>query len=715
MDNFVCVICQTPITEGSTDIVTLGEKGSDGINRASQERNDTILTAPGQQVHKICRRDYCKPQNIQRALKESQGETSSPQKKRSLTRSAESSFSFQTDCFYCATEVVFESDDKKSRPKDVFNVTTVETKNVVLNVCSNRGDTWAAAVRARLLNVHDLPAADAVYHQSCSSNFRTGKQIPLAYSTAENASKKRKSAGRPQSRDKYDAFLATVKYLEENDEELLLTIPDLQAKMSEYLDDDAQCPYSHTHMKEKLVEHFGKEIVITEINGRPNVVALKSTADSILKEFHKSQLGNISQEEEKRAIIQTAARLIKQDIKGITTSGMQYPQIEEDAETHVEFLTESLRTFLSDIFAGKSRVKLASIGQSIMQAVRPRALMVPLQIGLAVQLHHNFASRFLIDSLHSLGFCSSYHEVQKFSQNAAVDQATNIPSFSEEFLQYSADNADHNSRTLDGKDTFHGMGMVAAVTPGTSHSHPVPRRKSIDPTEIAAAGNVQIVGPTEPRRPFTLLYKNTVIREVPDPCSHINLLWKMSMLFDCDARTNWSGMMQATIVGEEHPKKSSVFFLPMIDMDPSNVTCIYSTLKFIAEHAQKHRMKYPIVTFDQPLWWKAFNLIQTEPAGGPISNVIVRLGAFHTQMSFLGSIGHLMAESGLKELLELAYASNAVDHMLSGKAIARAVRGHLLVDAALNTLLFASALGVPVPQLESNGNTQVNCICTNLH
>ena len=33
------------------------------------------------------------------------------------------------------------------------------------------------------------------------------------------------------------------------------------------------------------------------------------------------------------------------------------------------------------------------------------------------------------------------------------------------FLQWSADNVDHNSRTLDGRNTFHGMGIIAAVTP----------------------------------------------------------------------------------------------------------------------------------------------------------------------------------------------------------------------------------------------------------
>ena len=60
-----------------------------------------------------------------------------------------------------------------------------------------------------------------------------------------------------------------------------------------------------------------------------------------------------------------------------------------------------------------------------------------------------------------------------------------------------------------------------------------------------------------------------------------------------------------------------------------------------------------------------------------VSIVISQFGyvlvGFHTEMSFLGCIGHLMASSELQEMLDLIYGPNAVVHMLSGKAIARAV------------------------------------------
>ena len=56
-----------------------------------------------------------------------------------------------------------------------------------------------------------------------------------------------------------------------------------------------------------------------------------------------------------------------------------------------------------------------------------------------------------------------------------------------------------------------------------------------------------------------------------------------------------------------------------------------------------------------------------------------------------------MAGSGLKELLDVIYASNAVDNMPTGKAISRAARGHLLVDAVLNAMLIAVAYDSPLP------------------
>ena len=62
-------------------------------------------------------------------------------------------------------------------------------------------------------------------------------------------------------------------------------------------------------------------------------------------------------------------------------------------------------------------------------------------------------------------------------------------------------------------------------------------------------------------------------------------------------------------------------------------------------------------------------------------------------MSFPGTIAAVMGGkgSGLDKLLELIYASNSVTHIMSGKAVARLLRAHFLVESALMGLLIEQA------------------------
>ena len=45
------------------------------------------------------------------------------------------------------------------------------------------------------------------------------------------------------------------------------------------------------------------------------------------------------------------------------------------------------------------------------------------------------------------------------------------------FLQYSADNVDHNVCSIDGYATFHGMGIISMTTPAEKRSLVIPRVK----------------------------------------------------------------------------------------------------------------------------------------------------------------------------------------------------------------------------------------------
>ena len=43
-------------------------------------------------------------------------------------------------------------------------------------------------------------------------------------------------------------------------------------------------------------------------------------------------------------------------------------------------------------------------------------------------------------------------------------------------LLFAGDNVDHNILTIDGRGTFHGMGIIAALTPGKKKDRVIPRR-----------------------------------------------------------------------------------------------------------------------------------------------------------------------------------------------------------------------------------------------
>ena len=99
--------------------------------------------------------------------------------------------------------------------------------------------------------------------------------------------------------------------------------------------------------------------------------------------------------------------------------------------------------------------------------------------------------------------------------------------------------------------------------------------------------------------------------------------------------------------------------------------------------------------FIQRAYWQAMMLIQNEPKGSPLKSLVLKLGGFHTEMSFVGCILYLISASGLVSILETVYAATAVTHMITGKAMHRAVWGHFLVDSALTTLVISKIYGIP--------------------
>ena len=681
MDEFcfnkeICPICKNSI-ENKQVFSKITDKGVNKINDVSIRRGDSIVVEAGWKVHKECYKNYTFERYI-RNVEDSKSETTKSLKR--TTREATGTFNSKTDCLYCGTIIL-------EKRKDTSNVMTTDFTTSVLKQCDKRKDYWSLDVRGRIeYHGKDLIAADGKYHRQCDINFRTFCDVPIEFQSDPEA--KRKRCGRSKDETRDTAFNKLCSYLEHMDEELV-TISDLKNKMNDFLIGTDSSAYGTQYLKKKLLQKYGEDIQFAEERGLNDIVTLSEKGSSILRKYKElSDIGN-DLEDHKRAIIETAAKLIKSDIKSnIPSETSQYPCTQSlEFKTAANYIPNSLKLLLNTIFVGEDNKKVTSIGQAIVQAARPRSLIVPLQIGLAVQIHHLTRSRFILDTLHAMGFCASYKEVLRFEKNAASYVAADMlegmdPSTT---LLFAADNVDHNIITLDGKGTFHGMGMIATFTPGKKTRKIISRLKTTD-LNIVQGTKIDI----KELRFTNHVCQNITFQGLPASVSFvmdIDILWELSAIYK-KAIPSWQGLMYTIHQANEHPGKSTVIYLPMIDMYPGDKTCILSTLEFLSNLAKKEN-KTPIVTFDQPLYWKAASIILDSPDNYSLRGIVLMLGSFHTFMNLLGAIGKLMEGTGLKNILEVIYGENAVLHMLTGKSVQRAFRGHLLIEKSLNHILLS--------------------------
>jgi len=493
---------------------------------------------------------------------------------------------------------------------------------------------------------------------------------------------KAEKAGRKENSSMAEYFDRVCTWFES--EMVPVTTSELHAKMAELA--DSKDIYSMKHLKRKLEERYKDDIIISQAEGKPNLICFKDTAKFIIEKSRKDNEDACEGE----VIIKTAAKLIKAEIANQKFNLDSYPSI-YDIEHHETSLVPLLRLFMKGLISDE--LKQSSIGQTITKAIVTRLYIPPLLFGLGIELDLKFGSKWLTNELFKLGFSISPSEITLFKQSVMDNKDSNAEIVLKgSFAQWVADNVDHDVCTLDGKNTFHGMGIIAA---GIVNSENIDKQQRIKRTRHGRRAEEIISKAKIPISwydfPDTAALSKTCFKPIVklqsahmfSPNLGIDLFWQVSFISSPDENhTQWNGFMQLHQRNNSHPGKSEVFMAPIINLNPSDENCIYSTLLFIQRQATSMDIPTASVTFDQPLWLKAHEIASSKNL-----NIVVRLGGFHTLMSFLGSIGAVMEGSGLARLLELIYAGNSVTHIMSGKAVARALRAHFLVESALMSLL----------------------------
>ena len=551
---------------------------------------------------------------------------------------------------------------------------TLHLQKTLRERARERGDDLGNRVMGRLESCNDLAAEEAKYHTGCMTKFRL----------KTTSSTKR---GRPIDEDMHEGFEKVCEWLENEGESGLYTITELHEKMNEL--NGSKEIYATKHLKQKLSDRYKEHIYFTELPGRADVICFRDMASLILTETKSKPLLA------KNDFITAVANMIKADIRELEKTKEQYPNEEDITENGNEWIPESLRLFLTILTP--SELKRQSTGQCITQASRPRTIICPLTLGLGIELKHAFGSKWLVNHLSRFGFCASYDEVLRFkeSANETLDREQDVISsdvieVEEQFVQWAADNVDHNNITLTGKGTFHGMGVISMSNIPVVTAMSIPRLKQRKKTaDVVEKRGIELVNYLGNSNTGLSKLKFEPILQLKSPCIlpieiNYDLLWHAGWFSRSSEkpRPNWSGYMHEVTRSFSLKEKSTISFLPIIDLDPNDETCIYSTLLFVIKQAKKLKIVVPSVTFDQPLWLKATGIIEKANL-----DIVCRLGGFHAMMSFLGSVGNLMKGSGIEEFFSEVYAEHTVTHMIAGKAESRALRAHFLTESTLTTIL----------------------------
>ncbi|GBM49353.1 hypothetical protein AVEN_148681-1 [Araneus ventricosus] len=209
--------------------------------------------------------------------------------------------------------------------------------------------------------------------------------------------------------------------------------------------------------------------------------------DTCLEDFNGQLVRRPKKEaiDEKKRITDAAISILQEEIIYHVYDCSTYKTCEEiskGGENQVgEMLTHLLSVLMKPVKGSPCEQKVFSVAHSIISSVRPRSIVSAVKAGIGVFLHWRFLSRHLINLLRNLGWSIYYNEICKYETSMTMNTSSEVQDNG--FVQFVFDNADHNTRTMNG---FHMMGRVQCVTPASAvqTSSCIPRPKIIPTANI---------------------------------------------------------------------------------------------------------------------------------------------------------------------------------------------------------------------------------------
>lgn len=279
----------------------------------------------------------------------------------------------ETSCFFCNKKAKQQSG--KLDKNVIALVVSEDFLHSIESVLEKRcNDEWTQMVAIRIRSPSACIGGSILYHNNCRIGFRTNK--PLSKSKTST----------PSVVSYRNGFLDVVNLIRNATRPY--SIIELIDEMNGFSEGNG---YSFNQMKHNLIQYFGNEVVVSTHQNKKTLVTLQSTCDEIINDYYEATLRETDTD---RAISKVSDAILN-DIKNIAPNKNFYPSSTDISLCNAhQLLPEKLHRLLSKLITGhNSSLKIASIGQAIIQSAHRENVLCPLQLALAVQMHYFTGSK----------------------------------------------------------------------------------------------------------------------------------------------------------------------------------------------------------------------------------------------------------------------------------------------------------------------------------
>lgn len=161
---------------------------------------------------------------------------------------------------------------------------------------------------------------------------------------------------------------------------------------------------------------------------------------------------------------------------------------------------------------------------------------------------------------------------------------------------------------------------------------------------------------------------------------------------------SWTGL-HTLLQGDGTLQKSALYYLPVIEASPTEMSTVNTILKRSVQIYNQLELDHIVLVFEKAIYakaqqtcWKDDDFTQRKA---------IRLGEFHTCMSYLSILGKRFGDAGLQDIVieSKVVAPGSINGVISGHHYNRSMRAHKLLYESLQRMRLLTFLD-SLPQEE---------------